>query len=324
MQYLHTLPGTDGRKTYEDPAEAHVENVAVSDVQVTTDVEAAAGDKSATTNNSLRSTHKSEMSTPFDIIAAAVQSCSDGVGSEVKGLIGTIFSGMLVGLLIYPYFIMGNDSMTNVFKYPAIKTMLLSNGNPWQTRTSCTITSCWTILESNVQPWYTDDPVYDMRQIDKNTYTASSCNSLPANYGPTLPAGANYCEICGAKQRTNLNYLIACVCLPLIAFALIILIAYSKHKLGGETRAELLVAATIVGTMFIVFVFSINVWANLSECKTAIAAFFEFTYPGQEMKTGYSIGMYLFSWGTVSVGIIFAAMFVSGCYCLLKCLLTTK
>jgi len=110
-------------------------------------------------------------------------------------------AGLLVGLICYPFFIPGNDSMNNVFKYPAIKTMLGADGSPSQSRTSCTITLWWSILESNTQSWYVEYSVYDVRQIDKNTYAAATCNPLPANYAGFSPADANYCEICGVNQR---------------------------------------------------------------------------------------------------------------------------
>jgi len=119
------------------------------------------------------------------------QSCIALISGEFKVLAGGFFSSLLVALLSYSLFIIGNDPARNVFKYPAIKTMLGADDDPNQVRTSCTITSCWSILERNVQAWYIEYPVYDMRQIDKNSYTASSCNSLLANYGPGLPAEAN-------------------------------------------------------------------------------------------------------------------------------------
>ena len=201
---------------------------------------------------------------------------------------------------------MFNDITRNVFKYPSIKTMLGADDDPNQVRTSCTITSCWSILERNVQAWYIEYPVYDMRQIDKNSYTASSCNSLPANYGPGLPAEANYCDICGADQRKNLDYLIWIACFPYViaasAFICYVFMNTPKHKI----LAENVTLVWVWGLLTAMLSMSVTVWQNLAKCKNAIKAWFLFVYPTSvNSGTNFSIGIYLYGWGTVSLGILY-------------------
>ena len=223
-----------------------------------------------------------------------------------------ILSLLTVPLVFYSYMIMGNNVSQNVFKYPAIKTMIGSDDNPNQVVVACTITSCFGILEANIQPAYVEYPRYDMRQIDKNTYTASSCQSLPANYGPGLPAEANYCEICGKNSGTNLAYLIVCSCLPYIITAVIFLLAINRDKFAKPTNGKAFSAFDVFGILVLwalfslMFGMSVKVWQNVKACKSSIADFLLIVYASEKPITSYGIGMYIYGWGTISLGIFYA------------------
>jgi hypothetical protein len=307
---LCSAPGPDGRKTYEDPDTV----VEASAVEFTVDIHTPV--HTGSPSFIIDTGHKGGTVTatatyhPQGVCLGLLISLDKVAGKIVSRAVAGLFSCMVCATLLYPLFIIGNDSRSNVFKYPVIKTMLGADDDPNQVRTSCTITSCWSILESNVQPRAVDNPIYDMRQIDKNTYTASTCNSLPDNFGPGLPAEANYCDTCGANSRKNLDYLIWCACLPYV-----ILISAVGLKVAFEDRILTSKSSVVAACVWIWGLFtamlglSIKVWQNLAACKNSIAAWFLFVYPASiSSGTTFSIGMYIYGWGTVSLGILYISL----------------
>ena len=218
--------------------------------------------------------------------------------------IGGLAALCLMLTVCAPYCIMSNDWNTNVWRYPFI-VGFNGSGEDGKYQTGCTMTSCWTMLESLVS-WrkgdISDDALgdavesnYNINDMIHNTYTAPSCRGNEVHWpaGTEYNEDANFCAICSKMRDIAWPAGFVLISMPFIGMFIFAMgMAMIKGPLHQNKCAMLTFILLYSLTGFILNRTSMN---GVADCRDSVGLYLKGINPTEETSVRFGIGGILYS-----------------------------